>query len=197
MGTFIVWYLIMLICGALIGLIPYGVGIFLNKPRFGQLGLILCSVSALIHPSIPLVLAVGLVIAQMLARNDIYFPGQSSRISWSQPSRVVSAPAYGIRLICVAGPLKGQAYSIGTAGLTIGRDNSCVVRLPDSTPGISRNHCRIQFQQGCLMLVDMNSAYGTYLANGTRLPQHYPTQLVSGSRFYLGSPNVMFEIRYQ
>ena len=196
MGSFIAWYLIMLVCGGLIGLIPYGMGRFLNKPRFGQLGLILCAISALVHPAIPLVLAMGFVLAMFLFRQDLRFPGYGASVSYPLAGQPVYTPSRGTRLICAAGPLKGQVYAIGSAGLTIGRDNGCVVRIPDHTPGISRCHCSIRFQQGCLMLVDMNSAYGTFLGNGTRLPQNYPTQLSDGSRFYLGSPNVMFEVRY-
>ena len=196
MGTFIVWYLIMLICGALIGLIPYGIGRYLNKPRFGQMGLVLCAVSALLHPSIPLVLAVGFVIAMFLMQRDINYPGQSARVYYPQAGRAVYTPVSGMQLHCISGPLKGQVYTIGSGGLTIGRDGGCVIRLPDNTPGISRRHCSIRNQQGGLVLVDMDSAYGTFLGDGTRLPRNYPMLLPSGSRFYLASPNIMFEVRY-
>lgn len=196
MGSFIAWYLIMLICGALIGLIPYGMGRYLNKPRFGQLGLILCAISALIHPAIPLALAIGFVIAMFLVRQDLPYPGYASARACPPVVQPRYNPAPNIQLVCVSGPLKGRVYTVGSAGLTIGRDNGCTVRIPDRTPGISRCHCSIRFQQGCLVLVDMNSAYGTFLGNGTRLPQNYPMQLSAGCRFYLGSPNIMFEIRY-
>ena len=196
MGSFIAWYLIMLSCGALIGLIPYGMGRYLNKPRFGQLGLILCAISALVHPAIPLVLAIGFVIAMLLIRQDIPYPGYTSVRFYSPAGRSPYNSVPSIQLICLSGPLKGRVYTVGSAGLTIGRDNGCVVRIPDQTPGISRCHCCLRFQQGCLVLVDMNSAYGTFLGNGTRLPQNYPMQLSAGSRFYLGSPNIMFEVRY-
>lgn len=197
MGSFIAWYLVMLVCGALIGLIPFGLGKYLNKPHLGQLGLILCAISALIHPAIPLAVAVGFVIAMFICRQDIRWAGRSNVVQpgpvW-QGSYPSSAPR--VQLVCLAGPLKGQVYSIGTAGLTIGRDGGCTVRLPKNTPGISRCHCCIQFQQGEFFLVDTNSAYGTFQGNGTKLPPNYPVQLVSGSRFYLGTPNILFEVRY-
>jgi len=197
MGSFIAWYLIMLICGALIGLIPYGMGQFLHKPRFGQLGLILCSISALLHPAIPLAVAIGFVIAMFLFRFDIRYPGYSSPAAYGPVWQAPRSYPASAQLICLAGPLRGQSYTIGAAGLTIGRDTGCGIRLPDSTPGISRCHCCIRVQQGNLLLVDLGSAYGTYLGNGTRLPPNYPTQLTSRSRFYLGSPNILFEIRYR
>lgn len=191
MGSFVAWYLIMLICGALIGLIPFGIGRYLGKPRFGQLGLIFCAVSALIHPALPLPVAIGFIIAMFIFRRDLGYPAASGPV-WQAPR----GSALRIQLICLAGPLKGQVYAIGSAGLTIGRDNGCGVRLPGSTPGISRCHCCIRFQQGQPVLVDLDSAYGTFQGNGTRLPPNYPMQLVSGSRFYLGSPNILFEVRY-
>lgn len=197
MGSFIAWYLIMLVCGALIGLIPFGVGRYLNKPRLGQLGLIFCAISALIHPAIPLPVAIGFIIAMFICKRDIgyprYAPSADSGPLWQAPRSSYSH----IQLACLSGPLKGQVYTIGSAGLTIGRDNGCVVRLPGNTPGISRCHCCIRFQQGDLVLVDLDSAYGTFLGNGTRLPPNYPMQLGTGSRFYLGSSNVLFEIRYR
>ena len=194
MGSFIAWYIIMLVCGALIGLIPLGLGRYLYKPRLGQLGCILCAISALLHPALPLAIATASVIVLLVVKNDIHFNRSNVPPShaWSGQGNRVSS----IQLCCIAGPLKGRIYTIGSMGLTIGRDNGCAVRLPDSTPGISRCHCSIRFHQGQLAIVDMNSAYGTFMGNGTRLPPNYPMQLEPGSRFYLGSPNVLFEIRY-
>jgi len=71
MGRFITWYIMMLVCDALIGLIPFGLGKYLGKPHLGQLGLILCSVSALLHPALPLAVAVAFVIGMCIAKNDI------------------------------------------------------------------------------------------------------------------------------
>ena len=194
MGSFIAWYIIMLVCGAFIGLIPFGLGRYLYKPHLGQLGCILCAISALLHPALPLAVATAVVVALLVIKNDIRI--NRSDIS-AFPARVDPASRVpSIQLYCVAGPLKGRIYTIGSAGLTIGRDNGCAVRLPDSTAGISRCHCSIRFHQGQLAIVDMNSAYGTFMSNGTRLPPNYPMQLGPGSRFYLGSPSVLFEIRY-
>lgn len=195
MGTFIAWYLIRLICGALIGLIPFGLGKYLNKPRFGQLGLILCAVSALIHAAIPLAAAVGFILAMLICRQDIQWPGSADVVAPGPAWQAPYQPSPGVRLLCLAGPLKGQIYAIGPAGLTIGRDHGCTVRLPQNTPGISRCHCSIRCQQNGFYLVDLNSAYGTFQGNGTKLPPNFPAQLVPGSRFYLGTPNVLFEVR--
>lgn len=195
MGSFIAWYIIMLVCGALIGLIPFGLGKFLSKPHTGQLGLILCAVSALIHPALPLAIATAFVIAMLIMRHDIRKNRAATPVSNSWD--MYSSRGTTFQLYCIAGPLKGRVYTIGPAGLTIGRDMGCAVRLPDSTPGISRCHCSIRFHHGDMALVDLNSAYGTFLGDGTKLPPNYPIRLNAGSRFYLGSPSILFEIRYR
>ena len=71
MDSFIAWYIMMLVCGALIGLIPYGLGRYLCKPHLGQLGCILCAVSALLHSALPFAIATGFVIILLLTKSDI------------------------------------------------------------------------------------------------------------------------------
>lgn len=193
MGLIIPIY-ILIICGALIGLIPFGLGKFLHKPRTGLLGLVLCAVSALFHPALPLALAVVFVLAMLLMNGDIRPNRSSAPVSGSW--NAYNNRSANIQLHCIAGPLKGRVYSVGSFGLTIGRDKGCAVQLPDSTPGISRCHCAVRFHQGNLALVDLNSAYGTFLGDGTKLPPNYPIHLRAGGRFYLGSPSILFEIKY-
>ena len=194
MGSFIATYLILLICGGLVGLIPYGIGRYLGKPRMGQMGLILCAVGALLHTAIPLPVAIAFVIAEFVSRRDLGNPGYRPVVS--RGSGYPASPST-VQLICTAGPLKGQSYTVGSAGLTIGRDPGCAVRLPANSPGISRTHCCVRYQEGMLVLVDLNSAFGTFQGDGTKLPPNYPMQLTAGSRFYLANPNVLFEIRYR
>ena len=99
-----------------------------------------------------------------------------------------------LNLTCLSGPLRGQVYLIGKDGVTIGRDITCNVRIPDGTPGVSRRHCCIRWQQGVPVLIDLGSTHGTFQGDGRRLPPSYPTQLAAGSRFYLGTPNCLFQI---
>lgn len=95
---------------------------------------------------------------------------------------------------CLSGPLQGQVYPISQQGLLFGTDVSCALRLPSNTPGISRQHCAIRWQQGVPVLVDLNSSYGTCMANGKRLPPNFPERISAGTRFYLGGWGVLFEI---
>ena len=118
----------------------------------------------------------------------------------SEYSRSVPrSPAKSSRTLavkCLSGPLRGQTYRIGSAGIVLGRAPACGVRFPDGTPGVSHQHCCIRVVQGGLVLIDLNSRYGTCLADGKKLPPNYPESLQAGSQFYLGTPGNMCQIVY-
>jgi uncharacterized RDD family membrane protein YckC len=108
-------------------------------------------------------------------------------------------PAAGAqpKLIGVAGRYAGQAYLIGPQGLMMGRDQSaCEFVFDSSANGISRTHCKVQFnpQTGMFVLYDLGSSYGTFLANGTRVPQGQPMALRPGEQFYLADRGCMFMV---
>lgn len=195
MGQAAVYYLALLVCAALIGLIPLLLGRYLGKPRLGVLGMFACVASVLLHPSLPLLVAIAFVLALFLSRRDF----QASGEGWPRdggvvpPGPIPSHPG-SLRLLCLSGPLKGQVYTLGAGGLVIGRDNRCAVRFPPNAAGISRQHCRLGYQQGVPVLVDLNSAYGTFWKDGRRLPPQDPRPLTPGCRFYLGSPDMLFQI---
>lgn len=196
MGDFFVAVLVRLIVGAVIGLVPLFVGRYMRKPELGQLGMLCCAVSALLHLSLPILLAVAFTIAIFLVRQDIRIPGRGGDPPPPEPAcrQGGDPPSGSLKLTCLSGPLKGRAYRIGANGLTFGRDGSCAVRFPANAPGVSRLHCCIRWQQGRPVLVDLNSAYGTFLGDGRKLPPNYPMQLTAGSSFYLGSGENRFQI---
>lgn len=96
------------------------------------------------------------------------------------PSRYVHscAPQHG-----------GRRIKINSMPVLIGRDASCDLAFDRSTPGVSKRHCQVVFdaQSNVFVLTDLNSSYGTFLANGTRLTPNMPYRLQSGDSFYLGS----------
>lgn len=101
------------------------------------------------------------------------------------------------KLLGVAGRYAGQAYLIGPQGLMMGRDQSaCDFVFDGSASGISRTHCKIQYnpQTGMFILYDLGSSYGTYLGNGMRVPQGQPMALSSGEQFYLADRGCMFMV---
>lgn len=95
---------------------------------------------------------------------------------------------------CVAGALQGQTYPIRGGEIVFGRDPVCMVRMPEGTPGVSRRHASIRWQQGIPVLVDLGSSYGTYLADGKQLPPNYPEPVAAGTRFYLGNRGNLFQV---
>lgn len=101
------------------------------------------------------------------------------------------------KLIGVAGRYAGQAYLIGPQGLMMGRDQSaCDFVFDGSSNGISRTHCKLQFnpQTGMFVLYDLGSSYGTFLGNGVRVPQGQPMALSPGEQFYLADRGCMFKV---
>ena len=98
---------------------------------------------------------------------------------------------------CLAGPFKGRVYTIYMSGLMMGRGVECAIRFDADAPGISRHHCALTWVGGKLFLTDLGSTYGTFLADGRRLTIQNPVLVSTGTRFYLGSNNNLFQIVIQ
>lgn len=198
MGAFFVVLIASVIVGAVMGLIPYFLGRYMGKPELGQLGMIFCALSGLIHWGLPFLVAICFVFAIFLMRGDINIRRRNTCVQQPQGMPETAAAAAGrsglLQLECLSGPLKGQRYAVGAGGLMFGRDNDCHVRFPAETPGISRHHCCIRWQNGEPVLIDLSSTYGTFLADGRQLMPNNPVQLMSGSRFQLGSCGCLFQV---
>lgn len=87
-----------------------------------------------------------------------------------------------------SGQYAGEAFMFSSAPLTLGRDATrCNIVFEANTPGVSSNHCTIQFNaanQG-FILTDNGSSYGTFLENGNKLTPNVPVTLSAGNSFYL------------
>ena len=106
--------------------------------------------------------------------------------------------SYSPQLVGITGEFAGMIMPIPKNGLNLGREgNNCQVVFAESTPGISRNHCQVTFNQQSKMFVlkDMGSSNGTFLMSGQRLSPSGPIAFKSGEQFYLGSQTNMFEVR--
>lgn len=190
MLEFLIGAALSMLSGAVVGLIPFFVGKYMGKPGMGELGWKWTMVSGLLFLQVPV--AIGFVVA-MIVRPGDYYPPQ--RAAAPMPATAPAAPrATSLGITCLSGPMRGRTYVIGDSGIMIGRDHDCAIRFEAETPGISRHHCSIRWQQGTLMLTDLHSAYGTYLSDGRKLPPQYPTQISAGSRFYLADTKNLFQI---
>lgn len=99
-----------------------------------------------------------------------------------------------LRIQGQSGSFAGRRFSIN-GQVRIGRDpaaNDLV--YPASTPGISGRHCVVTLSGGQVMVTDLGSSYGTFLAGGRKLAPNQPTPLRIGDRFYLGSEKESFVI---
>lgn len=111
----------------------------------------------------------------------------------------VQAPnARQVGVVALGGGLRGRGFGISGQGVTIGRDPSCEAAFPQGSEGsnkVSRRHCKLYFENGRLLLVDLGSTNGTFMADGRRLTPMQPVPVRPGDRFYLDNPDNMFEIR--
>lgn len=100
-------------------------------------------------------------------------------------------------LRCHGGYLNGRVYPIPAEGITIGREPDNSIRYPAHTPGISRHHAKLFWQNNQLLLLDVGSSNGTYLNQLGRISSMRPVPLNNGDVFYLGEKMNGFEISYQ
>ena len=101
------------------------------------------------------------------------------------------------QIIGIVGQFAGRAFPIPPQGIMMGRDPAaCDFVFPENTKGISRSHCKLQFnaQTQMFVLYDLGSSYGTFLGNGIRVPQGQPAALRTGDEFYLASRGNVFRV---
>ena len=83
----------------------------------------------------------------------------------------------------------GQVVQLHHQPVQLGRDSAvCRLVYQDGTPGVSARHCQIYYDQreGVFVVTDLNSTYGTFLADGHRLSPDTPVKLPPKSSIYLG-----------
>ena len=129
-------------------------------------------------------------------------PGGSGYGSQNYPAGG-HASGYGGRdpaqIVGVTGYFAGRAFPIPPRGLMIGRDQAvCDLYFPNDLRGngVSRTHCKLQFNPQTRMLVlnDLGSTYGTFLGNGVRVEQGQAVALRSGDEFYLAGRDNTFRV---
>lgn len=101
------------------------------------------------------------------------------------------------QIIGISGQFAGQAFPVSTHGVMLGRDpSSCDFVFPANAQGISRNHCKLQFnpQTQMFVLYDLGSSFGTYLGSGIQVPQGQPAALRAGDEFYLATRANVFRV---
>lgn len=146
------------------------------------------------------ILVAGLVVLiVLLARR-----GKSSSYPEEEPvapaNPVVVAPAAPAPkkyyLIGISGAMAGKKFGVVDRAI-IGRDSvKCNVVYDVNQPGVSGLHCEIKISGEVMTLKDCGSSYGTYLVNGKKLEPGNAVVLQNGDRFWIGTKENMFEVKY-
>ena len=95
----------------------------------------------------------------------------------------------------MTGYYAGQSFDLLKGKVPIGRDPAfCNIIYEKSTPGISSRHCQLSYNpgEGCFVLTDLGSSYGTFLGNGKKLAPNVPEKLYAGDTFFLCDPSNRF-----
>jgi serine phosphatase RsbU (regulator of sigma subunit) len=93
-------------------------------------------------------------------------------------------------LVCVAGPDPGVRAEISETPLEVGRDAGAALRLRD--PGLSRRHCRVVLSGGRVLVEDLGSTNGSFIAD-ERITTR--TRLPVGEILRLGDSQLRLELR--
>lgn len=144
----------------------------------------------------------GAALHDRIAGTFVASRGTAQPVIMPAPAPAPPGPQKGVttmnpQIIGISGQFAGRAFPVSPQGTMMGREPaSCDFVFPDGAQGISRNHCKLQFnpQTQMFILYDLGSSYGTFLGNGMRVPQGQPAALRVGDEFYLGSRANVFRV---
>ncbi len=93
-------------------------------------------------------------------------------------------------ILFISGPLMGEKYLLGNKDIVIGRDKDCDIAISDSR--VSRQHLKIGFEAGQVVIEDLGSTNGTFV-NGERVIR--PIVLKNGDQVHISS-DTLFNFAY-
>jgi hypothetical protein len=125
----------------------------------------------------------------------------TQRLHSHRAPQSVPPPAAGRRasLRGLAGAYAGTSIDLESV-CTLGRDPQLAnLVFPNDSAQVSKRHCEVRFDAAArrFFLQDTWSSNGTFLASGQRIPAGTSVELRPGDRFYLGTPENMFEVRLE
>ncbi len=133
---------------------------------------------------------IGLAVVYFRRKKKPVVPAPSPSVPASQP---VPAVPPARKIVGIGGIFSGTSFPI-SGPVLIGRDSHrCSIVYPADTPGISSAHCEVRASGSGLVLTDLGSSYGTFLADGRKLTAHQPVELAPGTSFYLAARENSFQ----
>jgi S1-C subfamily serine protease len=146
-----------------------------------------------------IILAAGAIIVLAVAAVAMIIAGKKKKpvavvAGSAQAAPVIPAqPSVKAYIRATGGQFAGRNFDVKNR-VIIGRDASkCTIAFPVDSAGISGVHCEIYLESATAYLRDLDSSYGTFLANGTKLPAKAPQRLNNGDRFYVADTENTFE----
>lgn len=99
-----------------------------------------------------------------------------------------------VTLKAVSGPLAGKIFPITSSGVVIGRDAGAAnVVVPNDQTKVSRKHCKVECQNGKILITDLASTHGTAV-NGRKLPANVALTIELGASIELCDSDNRFVI---
>ena len=143
--------------------------------------------NTMMYVAIGAVVVVAVIAAVVvLSRKKKGAPAAPQQPSQSQPEEETGRQPV---LRSMAAQHGGMVVPLHHQPVQVGRDRAvCRLVYQDGTPGVSSRHCQIFFdeQENLFVVTDLNSTYGTFLADGQRLAPNTPVKLAPRSSIYLG-----------
>jgi len=98
----------------------------------------------------------------------------------------------------IAGQYAGASIALEQRPSVLGRDQHAA-NLVFESDSVSKLHCSVQWDaaRAVLVLEDLGSTNGTFLANGEKLTPGQPRDMRPGEAFYLGDLRNQFEVRME
>jgi pSer/pThr/pTyr-binding forkhead associated (FHA) protein len=107
----------------------------------------------------------------------------------AEPPPVARTAVPRLRLAVESGPADGAVFEVGVEGGTFGRATDNPISIADD--GLSRQHARIEWQDGAYWLTDLGSTNGT-MVNQTRLSG--PHRLADGDVIRAGRTRIAVSV---
>lgn len=98
-----------------------------------------------------------------------------------------------LKLKGTKGCFDGRIFAFSKDRYSFGTDESCKLKYPAGTPGISSVHCELLIQNGNFYLADRGSQFGTYI-NGRKITPQQSYPLKEGDTICLASAQEAFQV---